>query len=240
MEDIKSLINPEKIPSHIAIIMDGNGRWAERRSLPRVEGHKRGAEVVDSLLEASLSIGFKAVSLYTFSTENWSRPKSEIDGIWRILDSFYHRKMDKIKDSGVKVVISGISKNLPFSVRKIVRHITEKTKDNDKIILNLCLNYGGHQEIVDAVNKWLENRKPNEKITIKKMDKYLYTSGLPEVDLMIRTGGEYRISNFLLWQLAYAELIFMNILWPDFKPHHLYEAVYEFQKRERKFGGLCE
>lgn len=238
MKDYKSLIDPRRTVSHIAIIMDGNGRWAKKHSLPRIEGHRKGSEIIEHLIEGAQSIGVKVLSLYTFSTENWSRPRSEVEGLWNIIETFIVTKLESIKKNGVKIVISGSIDKIPDSTRKVLDQFIEETRNNRKIIVNICLNYGGRQEILDSVNRWLVYRKPGEELTEKKMNKFLYTAGLPDIDLMIRTGGDFRISNFLLWQLAYTEFIFMKVLWPDFRPQHLYKAVYEFQQRERRFGGL--
>jgi undecaprenyl diphosphate synthase len=238
MKNYKSLIDPKRIPTHVAIIMDGNGRWAKKKSLPRIEGHRMGSEVIEPLMDTALSIGIKIVSLYAFSTENWARPKSEIEGLWSLLEYFFKSKIEKIKKKGIRIIHSGSLKNLPPTSRKIISSAIEETNKNRNVILNFCLNYGGRQEIVYAVNNWLEKKRTGEKLTVDKLDKYLYTSELPDVDLMIRTSGEFRISNFLLWQSAYAELVFLEVLWPDFKPYHLYKAIYEYQKRERRFGGL--
>ncbi len=226
------------MPNHVAIIMDGNGRWAEKRSLSRAEGHKKGAEVVQNLMDAALSLNLKVISLYAFSTENWSRPKSEINALWRLMEVFFTSNIEKIKGKGIQLRHSGMIENLPSSTRKIIEKSVHETRNNSRIILNFCLNYGGRQEITEAVNRWVEHRKPGEKMTLEKMDTFLYTAGLPEVDLLIRTSGECRISNFLLWQMAYAEFIFTKVLWPDFKPYHLYKMIYEFQQRDRRFGGI--
>jgi undecaprenyl diphosphate synthase len=238
MKNYKTLINPEKVINHAAIIMDGNGRWAQKRSLSRIEGHRKGALAIEPIVEGAHSIGIKALSLYAFSTENWARPKDEIAGLWETLDWFYHEKRESFLEKGVRVWFSGSIEKLPKNIINIINNFSEETKNNKNIVVNICLNYGGRQEILNSVNKWLSGRKENEKITEKKIDRNLYTAGLPEVDLMIRTGGEYRISNFLLWQLAYAEFVFMDVLWPDFTPNHLYKTVYEFQNRHRRFGGL--
>lgn len=238
MKDYKSLIDPHRPLNHVAIIMDGNGRWAKKCSLPRIEGHKKGSEIIEPLIESAQSIGIKALSLYTFSTENWSRPKAEVEGLWTIIETFILTKLESIKKNGVKIIISGSFDKIPHSTRKVLDRFIRETRNNRSITVNICLNYGGRQEILDSVNKWLVKRKPGEEITEKKMNRFLYTAGLPDIDLMIRTGGDFRISNFLLWQLAYTEFIFMKVLWPDFRPQHLYKAVYEFQQRERRFGGL--
>ena len=238
MKDYKKLIDPAKSINHIALIMDGNGRWAEKRSLPRLEGHRQGSEVLEPLIESAADIGVKVLSFYTFSTENWSRPETEIAGLWRILETFITTKLESIKSNGVRVILSGSLQGLPKSTREAFKCFIDETKNNKKIIINICLNYGGRQEILHSVNQWLQIRKPGEKMTEKKMNRHMYMSGLPDIDLMIRTGGDIRLSNFLLWHLAYCELIFTKVLWPDFKAGHLYKAVYEFQQRDRRFGGV--
>jgi len=238
MKNYRELINTSDVPRHIAIIMDGNGRWAKKRSLPRSEGHKRGSEVVEPVVDAAMGIGVRAVSLFAFSTENWNRPLSEIRGLWDLLEYFFTINIEKIRSKGVRVMHSGSTAKLPASTRRVITDAIDSTQKNKKLILNICLNYGGRQEIVDSVNQWLENRKRNEKLTQKKLEKKLYTAAMPEIDLMIRTSGEYRISNFMLWQLAYSELVFTDVLWPDFRPAHLYRAVYQYQQRDRRFGGL--
>ncbi|MCX8123227.1 MAG: isoprenyl transferase [Spirochaetes bacterium] len=235
----KKKIDYTNIPHHVAIIMDGNGRWAKRRGLPRIEGHRRGAEVIERCMDTALQLGIKVVSLFAFSTENWSRPKEEINGLWNLLESFFEKKLNTIIEKGVQVRHSGSLKELPPNVQRIITQAVEKSKDNSKIILNFCLNYGGRHEIIHAVNEWLQKRHSEElSLTPETFEQYLYTHDLPDVDLLIRTSGEYRISNFLLWQIAYAELVFMKVLWPDFNEKHLYQAIYEYQHRERRFGGV--
>lgn len=238
MKDYKSLINKKKVPSHVAIIMDGNGRWAKKKSLHRSEGHKRGAEIIEPLMDAAIGLGIKAVSLYAFSTENWRRPRPEVLSLWKLLDYFFKQKIGTLKAKGIRIRHSGLHNRLPSSSIQTIQNAIRETSGNKGLILNFCLNYGGQQDIVQAVNGWLEDRKPRERLTTGDIEKRLFTAGMPPVDLMIRTGGESRISNFLIWQLAYAELMFMEVLWPDFKPSHLYKAIYEFQQRERRFGGL--
>ncbi|HEY1404973.1 MAG TPA: isoprenyl transferase [Spirochaetota bacterium] len=234
----KFRIDTHKIPAHVAVIMDGNGRWAQKHNLPRVEGHRKGADVIEKLTDAATEIGIKVVSIYAFSTENWSRPKAEVSALWKILDRFYAEKMEVLSQKGVRVVHSGSMNRLPSSVRAIIESAEMKTRKNKKIILNLCLNYGGRQEIVDAVNEWVKNRSKNEKVSASKIRKYFYQPDLPDVDLLIRTSGESRISNFLLWQCAYAEFVFTDVLWPDFSRDDVYKAVSEYQNRQRRFGGL--
>ncbi|MBN1495618.1 MAG: di-trans,poly-cis-decaprenylcistransferase [Spirochaetes bacterium] len=238
MKDYSRLIDRKKIPSHIAIIMDGNGRWAKKKSLPRSEGHRRGSEIIEPLMDAALDMGIRAVSLYAFSTENWVRPKPEIIGLWKLLDYFFNEKIVSIKAKGIRVRHSGFLDRLPASSQRTIRNAIDTTRENKKLTLNFCLNYGGRQDIVQAVNGWIDGRGRNERVSARDIEKRLLTAGLPEVDLLIRTGGECRISNFLIWQIAYSELVFMDVLWPDFRPNHLYKAVYEFQLRERRFGGI--
>ncbi|MDH7553508.1 MAG: isoprenyl transferase [Spirochaetota bacterium] len=235
----KRKIDYSNIPRHVAIIMDGNGRWAKRRGLPRIEGHRRGAETIERCMDTAIELGINVVSLYAFSTENWSRPKEEINGLWNLLESFFEKKLNTIIEKGVQVRHSGSLKELPVNVQRIITDAVEKSKNNSRIILNFCLNYGGRHEIIHAVNEWLQ-KKPSQELSLTPeiFESYLYTRGLPDVDLLIRTSGEYRISNFLLWQIAYAELVFMKVLWPDFNEKHLYQAIYEYQHRERRFGGL--
>ena len=236
--DYSRKIDYTRVPEHVAIIMDGNGRWAQKRKLPRIEGHRRGSLTVEKLMDVAISLNIKVVSLYAFSTENWTRPEDEVKGLWQLLQYFFESKLPLLLEKKIQVRHSGDIQGLPSHAREVIKETVRKTKNNDNIILNFCLNYGGQEEIITAAQKWADKRKGGELLDRKTFEKYLYTHGLPGVDLLIRTSGEYRISNFLLWQIAYAELIFMEVLWPDFTPWHLYKAVYMFQKRERRFGGL--
>ena len=238
MNSYKDLIKPEPIPGHVGIIMDGNGRWAKKKGLSRKEGHRMGAEVIEPLMDCAIFLGIKKVSLYAFSVENWSRPVSEIKGLWDLLEVFFKNKIDIINKKNIKIEHSGSLKKLPPSTRKAIADSVEKTSSNNRIVLNFCINYGGRQEIIDSVNSWLALRKENEKITEKKLSSFLYSKNKPDLDLLIRTSGEYRISNFMLWQMAYAELLFTEVLWPDFGPENFYKAIWEFQNRERRYGGL--
>ena len=238
MENIKKMVKPGPVPEHVGIIMDGNGRWAKMRNLPRSEGHKYGADVIEPLMDAAIDLGIKAVSLYAFSVENWSRPVSEVRGLWNLLEYFFNTKLASIKEKNIRIKHSGSLRGLPPSTKKTILRAVDETAVNKKITLNFCVNYGSRQEIVRAVNDWAASLKKPEKLTEKKLEKFLYTSDLPQLDLLIRTSGEYRISNFLLWQAAYAELYFTDILWPDFRPEDLYESIVEFQKRDRRFGGI--
>lgn len=238
MKDYKSLINRKNIPRHVAIIMDGNGRWAKKKSLPRSEGHKRGAEIIEPLMDAAIDLGIRAVSLYAFSTENWRRPRTEVVSLWKLLDYFFNEKIDVLKEKGIRIKHSGFHDRLPRASIQTIENAVRDTMKNRGLILNFCLNYGGQQDIVQAVNGWLDDGRRRGRLTAGDIEKRLFTAGMPPVDLMIRTGGESRVSNFLIWQIAYAELMFTDVLWPDFKPLHLYQAIYEYQQRERRFGGL--
>ncbi len=238
MTNKKEILKPGSVPRHVGIIMDGNGRWAKQRNIPRNEGHKAGADVIEPIMDCAIELGINAISLYAFSVENWIRPVSEIRGLWDLLEYFFSTKLQSIKDKKIQIRHSGSLSKLPPSTRNTIKKAVEETAMNKGLILNFCVDYGGRQEIIRAVNEWSSKAGSGEKITEKKLEKHLYTSGMPELDLVIRTSGEYRISNFLLWQIAYAELIFADILWPEFKPEDLHNAVAEYQKRERRYGGI--
>ena len=226
------------IPRHVGIIMDGNGRWAKQKNIPRHEGHKAGAEAIEPLMDSAIELGIKAISLYAFSVENWIRPISEIRGLWDLLEYFFKNKLEIIKNKKIQIRHSGSLSKLPAKTRQTIKNAIEATSMNRGLILNFCVNYGGRQEIIKAFNEWLAETKNPKKITEKNLEKFLYTVGMPELDLLIRTSGEYRISNFLLWQLAYTELVFTDVLWPDFTPEDLCKAIAEYQKRERRYGGI--
>ncbi len=228
-------IQRNPLPRHIAIIMDGNGRWAKKRGLPRIMGHRAGTESGKEAVKACGELGVTALTLFTFSTENWSRPRTEIDALMKLLCSMLRHEVSELDKRGVQLRSIGRIEALPESVRKELDRAADVLKHNDGLILNLALNYGGRQEIVDATNKILKSgvRTVNE----NTFNRYLYTADLPEPDLLIRTSGEQRISNFLLFQLAYAEFYFTPTLWPDFRREDLYRAIQEFQKRDRRFGG---
>lgn len=227
-------------PQHIAIIMDGNGRWARAKCLPRIAGHRRGAEVVKTVIRTCKNIGVKFLTLYAFSTENWKRPKREIDFLMRLLNKHLTREKAELIKNDVKFLAIGRLEALPESVRRVIKQIMEITKDNRALTLILALNYGGRREILDAVKKVsqdinmgkLNPRELDEKV----FSRYLYTQDIPDPDLLIRTSGEMRLSNFLLWQISYAELFISDKLWPDFTEQDLLDAVEDFRKRERRFG----
>lgn len=240
--ELKNKIDPKNLPEHIAIIMDGNGRWAKRRSLPRTAGHQEGMKRVVDIVEVANDIGIKYLSLYAFSTENWKRPKREIDALMNILVRYIRNELDKIHKNNIKIEIMGDISLLPKLPRKEVEKAIEKTKDNSKMVLNIGLNYGGRDEIVRGVKRILKDvraGKIDEKdIDVELISKYLYTNNIPDPDLLIRPSGEIRLSNFMLYQVAYTEFWFSSIYWPDFTEEYLYKAIIDYQKRNRRFGGL--
>jgi len=237
-------IDLKKVPKHIAIIMDGNGRWAKKRGLLRVFGHEKGAKAVREAIEAAGESGVKYLTLYAFSTENWNRPKAEVDKLMNLLMSSLKKEFKSLNENNIKLCAIGNLNELPEKAYKELSEVIEKTKDNDKLVLTLALSYGSRNEIVKTVKEIAEKVKNNiislESIDDSIINEHLYTRNLPDVDLLIRTSGEQRISNFLLWQIAYAELYFTNVLWPDFKKDDLYEAILNYQNRERRFGKTSE
>ncbi|MDU5586994.1 MAG: isoprenyl transferase [Finegoldia magna] len=230
-----SNLDQDRLPKHIAIIMDGNGRWATKRNKPRVFGHNEGMKRVVDVVENSLNIGIKYLSLYAFSTENWKRPQKEIDFLMQILIKYIDDQLNKLVTKGVKINILGDISVLPEKVIQKIEYALDSTKDNDKLILNIAINYGSRQEILRAVNTAIVD---GEILTDDEFSKLLYTRNQPDVDLLIRPGGEKRLSNFLLYQMSYAELYFSDIYWPDFKLESLIDAIYWYQNRNRRFGGL--
>lgn len=230
------------IPKHIAIIMDGNGRWAKEKRLPRIAGHREGIERVRETVKSAAQLGVKAVTFFAFSTENWARPKKEIDGLLKYLNYFLGREVKELDKNNVQLKFIGREKPIPENLLKKMRQAEEKTKGNSGLVMILALNYGSRQEIVDAARKFAllvkSGKKEVEDLDVDLFSSYLYTHGLPDPDLLIRTSGEMRLSNYLLWQLSYAELYFPKKYWPDFKRADLEEAIIEFQKRERRFGGI--
>ena len=242
--DKKLLINLQRVPKHVAIIMDGNGRWAKSKGMNRIFGHKNALTAVRESVEAASLINVKAITLYAFSTENWKRPKLEVDALMSLLINSLKKELADFIKNGVKVNAIGCTENLPKKAQKVLNDVIFETKNNTKITLTLALSYGSREEIVNAIkniSKKVVNKELSEKeITEKTINNHLYTFNLPNVDLMIRTSGEYRISNFLLWQMAYAELYFTDILWPDFRKEHFYDAIIDYQNRERRFGKTSE
>jgi len=242
--DKKSRINLLKVPKHVAVIMDGNGRWAKGKGMSRVFGHKNALTAVREIIEAAAEIGVEAITLYAFSTENWNRPKLEVDALMNLLVSSLKKELPTLQKNDVKLNTIGNFTSLPNKAQKTLNSVIELTKTNQKIVLTLALSYGGREEIVNTIKniskKVVNNELLIEEIDEKIINNHLYTFNLPDVDLMIRTSGEQRISNFLLWQIAYAELYFTNTLWPDFRKEHFYDAIIEYQNRERRFGKTSE
>jgi undecaprenyl diphosphate synthase len=236
-------VDPERLPAHIAIIMDGNGRWARKRGLPRVAGHRAGMDSVRTVVDTSARLGIQALTLYAFSTENWKRPAGEVHTLWRLLRVYLRRELPEIHRNGIRLTAVGRLDELPPIVRRELESAMESTAANTGMRLNVAINYSGRAELTDAVNAIVERARAEGRLDKLRVDEdtisnNLYTAGLPEPDLLIRTSGEMRISNFLLWQIAYAELYVTETLWPDFGRSDLLEAVLDFQRRERRFGGL--
>jgi undecaprenyl diphosphate synthase len=229
---------PEKIPTHIGIIMDGNGRWALSRGLPRLAGHRAGTENLRRVIEACIEFGIKYLTIYAFSTENWGRPVEEVQGLMRIFENVIDRELQQLDDQGVKLRHIGRLDRLKPAFRKKVLEAVEKTKHNDRLVLNVAFNYGGRDEIVYAIQAMIRDGAKTEEVNENLVNKYLYTAGVPDPDLIIRTSGELRGSNFLLWQGAYSEWYFPATYWPDFDKEELRRALEEFNHRERRYGGL--
>jgi undecaprenyl diphosphate synthase len=241
--DLAHAIDPSKLPAHIAIIMDGNGRWASRRRLPRVAGHKAGIGPVRSAVETCARLGIQVLTLYAFSVENWKRPRAEVETLWRLLHYYLRKELPDLQKNGIRLQAIGRVDRLPPNVLRELESVVEATRGNRRLLVNLAVNYSGRAEIVDAVNALLEQARLEGRVDSLEIDERsiasrLYTSALPDPDLLIRTSGEMRISNFLLWQIAYAELYVTDTLWPDFSRTELLKAVLEYQKRDRRYGGL--
>ena len=234
----------KKLPKHIAIIMDGNGRWAKKRGMERIMGHRNGVKAVSNTVEQAAESGIEYLTLFAFSSENWSRPKNEINILMQLLVASLHKEFNKLIENNIKLLAIGNLANLPEKVHDELKRIIEKTAKNKGLVLTLALSYGGKEDIVMAWQQ-IAGKVKNSLISPKKIDQstineHLYTSNLPSVDLLIRTSGEQRISNFLLWQIAYAELYFTDVLWPDFSKVDLQNAISNYQQRERRFGKTSE
>jgi undecaprenyl diphosphate synthase len=240
----KNNIDLKKLPRHIAIIMDGNGRWAKQKGMLRVFGHENGTKAVKETLEGASEIGINYITLYAFSTENWNRPKIEVDKLMNLLVSTLKKEVKTLIDNGIKLNAIGNLEALPKKAKKELLDVIDKTSDQTRVTLTLALSYGSREELVKSI-KAISDKVKNNIISLESIDEsvinsHLYTRNLPDVDLLIRTSGEQRISNFLLWQIAYAELYFTKVLWPDFTKEHMFEAVMNFQNRERRFGKTSE
>ncbi|MDY6799929.1 MAG: isoprenyl transferase [Bacteroidota bacterium] len=242
--DLKEKINKNKLPKHIAIIMDGNGRWAQKKGNSRIFGHKNGVKAVKETVEGAGELGVEYLTLYAFSTENWKRPKQEVDALMSLLVATINSETDTLIKNNVRLLTIGDIDDLPKDVSRNLHELKEKTAKNTGLSLILALNYSAQCEILNAVKNILAQTHKQtiniEEIGIDFFEQYLYTRGIPDPDLLIRTSGEYRISNFLLWQIAYTELYFTDVLWPDFRKDDLYHAILDYQKRERRFGKISE
>jgi undecaprenyl diphosphate synthase len=236
----ESRLRPELIPRHVAIIMDGNGRWAERRGISRVEGHRAGLESCREVVRSANDLGIDYLTLYAFSIENWNRPKEEVRELMNLLETYLDKEIEEVMRNGVRVLAIGRDDRLPPSVRTRVEAAVERTRDNREMTMVFALSYGGRAEIVDAARKLahdVEDGKVDpDRIDEKVFASYLYAPDVPDPDLLIRTGAELRVSNFLLWQIAYTEIYTTRVMWPDFRRNHLVEAILDYQKRERRFG----
>jgi undecaprenyl diphosphate synthase len=235
-------VDPSRLPRHIAIIMDGNGRWANFRSLPRVAGHKAGIEAVRTTVETCARMGIANLTLYAFSMENWKRPRAEVETLWHLLHVYVRKELPTLMKNRIRMRALGRLSVLPEQVREDLKAAETETAQNNGLLVNLAINYGGRAEIVDAVNELIREAAqkgyPPEPVDEDTLSAHLYTAGLPDPDLLIRTSGEMRISNFLLWQIAYAELYVTETFWPDFRRTDLLQAILEYQKRDRRFGGV--
>lgn len=229
-----------RVPNHVAIIMDGNGRWAQSRGLPRSAGHREGTENLRRILRESVRVGIKVLTIYAFSTENWKRPPSEVMTLMRLLELFIERELDELDREGVAIHHVGKEDGVAPHLLKKIKYACERTRSNDRLILNVAFNYGGRDEIVHAVRSIIESGIPAADVTEEVITKHLYTHGQPDPDLIIRTSGELRISNFLIWQAAYAEYYATDVYWPDFNEDELHKALEEYSHRKRRFGQTDE
>lgn len=241
---LKEQINTNYLPKHLAIIMDGNGRWAKQKGMLRAFGHENGTKSVKQAVEASAELGIKNLTLYAFSTENWNRPKLEVQTLMKLLVNALKKEIQTLQENNIKLTAIGNLNALPQKAHTELLEVIHKTKNNSRMTLTLALSYGSREELINTIKK-ISDKVKNNIISVENIDEsvineHLYTQNLPDVDLLIRTSGEQRISNFLLWQIAYAELYFTEVLWPDFTKQHLYEALIEYQKRERRFGKTSE
>lgn len=235
-------IDLSRLPQHVAIIMDGNGRWAQKRGLPRSVGHRAGVESLRTAVKVCTNIGIKYLTVYAFSTENWKRPKEEVDTLMNLLVEYLEKEVAELNQQGVQIRAYGDLAGLPLAAQQALTRSINLTAKNNKLVLGLCLNYGGRAEIVQAVNQIAAEVKAGKidpgSIDEEMIEKFLYTRDIPDPDLLIRPAGELRISNYLLWQLAYTEFWLTDVLWPDFREEHFLQAIVDYQKRERRFGGL--
>lgn len=242
LSEIKDEIDTNNLPKHVAIIMDGNGRWANKRFLPRNAGHQEGMERVVDIVEVAANLGIEYLSLYAFSTENWKRPIDEINGLMNILVFYINRELNKLHKNNIRIQVMGDINKIPEKPRNAIIEAIEKTKNNTRMCLNIGLNYGGRDEIIYGIKNILKDiemgKMKIDDLDVNNFSNYLYTKNQPDPDLLIRPSGEKRLSNFMLYQLAYSEFWFSDIYWPDFKEKQFYEAILDYQKRNRRFGGI--
>ncbi len=242
--DLKDKIISERVPEHVAIIMDGNGRWAKKYGKPRVFGHRNGVKAVREITETAANLGVKCLTLYAFSTENWNRPRLEVNALMSLLVETLRIEINSLNENNIRLHAIGDLTKLPKKTYETLMEGIEKTKNNDRMMLNLALNYSGRWEIINAVKKIMEDTKSGafqiDDLNQNSFEQYLTTNGIPDPELLIRTSGEYRLSNYLLWQIAYSELYFAPIYWPDFREEDFYKAIIDFQQRERRFGKTSE
>jgi undecaprenyl diphosphate synthase len=231
-------VNVERLPSHVAIIMDGNGRWAAARHLPRVEGHRAGIASVREVMETSARLGIGVLTLYAFSVENWKRPRAEVSTLMTLLKRYLRLELGTLMDNNIRFAVLGRPDELAPDIRDELADASAKTASNTGMQFNIALNYGGRAEIVDAARRAIRSGVNPDQLDEHRFSELLYTAGQPDPDLLIRTSGEMRVSNFLLWQIAYAEIWVTDTLWPDFRAQHLLEAILAYQKRERRYGGI--
>ena len=229
-----------KIPKHVAIIMDGNGRWAKEKGKIRLEGHKAGAENIEKILEESIKLGVKYLTVYAFSTENWKRPEKEVKGLMELFSGFLSSKRKTLKKQGVRLLVTGSKEGVSNSLLKKIEETEKYLESEDKIVFNIAFNYGGRKEITDAINKILsdEKREAGKTVTEEEVARYMYRPDIPDPELVIRTSGEFRISNFLLWEIAYSEFYVTDVYWPDFDEKEYNKAILSFNRRDRRYGGL--
>jgi undecaprenyl diphosphate synthase len=237
-EELARQINFQRLPAHVAVIMDGNGRWAAQRHLPRVEGHRAGIESVREVVEGSARLGIQVLTLYAFSVENWKRPATEVSTLMMLLKRYLRSELNTLLRNDIRFRVIGRSEDLARDVQRELSDAEDKTRLNRGMLFNIALNYGGRAEIVEAAKRLIVEGVPADELDEQKFGSYLYTGGQPDPDLLIRTSGEMRVSNFLLWQIAYAEIWVTDTLWPDFRKRHLLEAILAYQKRDRRYGGI--
>ncbi|HEX6463432.1 MAG TPA: isoprenyl transferase [Vicinamibacterales bacterium] len=231
-------VNFDRLPAHVAVIMDGNGRWAAQRHLPRVEGHRAGIDAVRDIVETSARLGIQVLTLYAFSVENWKRPAAEVSTLMMLLKRYLRSELSTLLKNDIRFKVVGRAEDLASDIQSELRDAEEKTRQNQGMLFNIALNYGGRAEIVEAARRILTEGVAADALDEARFAGYLYTAGQPDPDLLIRTSGEMRVSNFLLWQIAYAEIWVTDTLWPDFRARHLLEAIVAYQKRDRRYGGI--